>query len=159
MVTSIDQLTGRIQSNLPLEDGRQIFAMIGKATSYRSPVQLGEHTHANVSPQGSQERIPGTILTILNWRSLPFTALSIIFAKAKSFEFLLFVFARWRINLLSARSPNPTIFIVRVGSSLFASPQAIPEMQIFRCESRDNKLARCCLLLLGSAARPTYLSF
>ena len=75
---------------------------------------------------------------------------------------------RWRINLLSLRSPseNPTIFIVRVGSSLFAATLAIPEMQIFRCESRDNKLATaaaasqahyystCCKA--SSAARPTH---
>ena len=69
--------------------------------------------------------------------------LHLALSKAKSFEFLLFVFGRWRINLLSARSASAklTIFIVRVGSSLFARRQAIPEMQIFRCESRDNKLA------------------
>ena len=74
--------------------------------------------------------------------------------KLRALNFSCLSAGRWRINLLSPRSPSkkPTIFIVRVGRSLFAANLAIPEMQIFRCESRDNKLAKAAA---PAAPRPT----
>ena len=98
-------------------------------------------------------------------------SLSIVFAQAESFGFLLFVFHRSRINLLSLLSlyqqawPSSlpelswAYYFIIVQCALvqfpsqqtwnlhcqgwqqpFCSGRAIPEMQIFRWESRDNKL-------------------